>query len=74
LKSNGVTCATPPEVVCQRVEEEFGATLGPEALTDFVKTLDHNRLLETAEEKAKRRDRVLALGGEVRGPSSVPRR
>jgi multidrug resistance efflux pump len=49
--------ATPPEVVCQRVEEEFGATLGPEALTDFVKTLDHNRLLETAEVKAKRRDR-----------------
>ena len=48
---------TPPEVVCQRVEEKFGATLMPEALTDFVKRLDRSRLLETEGTQAKRRTR-----------------
>jgi multidrug resistance efflux pump len=47
--------ATPPEVVCQRVEERFGATLEPDVLTGFVERLDKNRLLETERTRAKQR-------------------
>jgi len=46
--------ATSPETVCQRVGEKFGATLEPEALTSFVKTLGDSRLLETPEARPKR--------------------
>ena len=37
---------TPLEEVHRRVEQNFGASLAPEVLTGFVKTLDKNRLLE----------------------------
>ena len=38
---------TPLEVVRQRTEKEFGASLSPEALSAFIKVLNENRLLET---------------------------
>lgn len=38
--------ATPLPVLNRRVEQEFGASLAPEALGAFIKTLDRNGLLE----------------------------
>lgn len=37
---------TPLEIVNQRVEEKFGASLAPDALDGFIKGLERNRLLE----------------------------
>ena len=39
--------ATPLNVLHTRVEKEFGASLAPEKLAAFIKTLDRNGLLET---------------------------
>jgi len=39
---------TPLDVVQRRVEKAFGARLAPEALADFIKTLDRQGLLEAA--------------------------
>jgi putative peptide zinc metalloprotease protein len=39
--------ATPLNVLNTRVEKEFGASLAPEKLAAFIKTLDRNGLLET---------------------------
>ena len=39
--------ATPLNVVGTRVEKKFGASLAPEKLNAFIKTLDRNGLLET---------------------------
>jgi len=39
--------ATPLNVLNTRVEKKFGASLAPEKLAAFIKTLDRNRLLET---------------------------
>src|SRR5437773_4645056 len=38
--------ATPLNVLNTRVEKKFGASLAPEKLAGFIKTLDRNRLLE----------------------------
>ena len=56
---------TPPEVVCQRVEEKFGATLEPDALKSFVNTLHDSRLLETRDIRPKRSARKSRIKGNV---------
>src|SRR2546423_9021079 len=38
---------TPLNILNTRVEKKFGASLAPEKLAAFIKTLDRNRLLET---------------------------
>ena len=47
--------ATPPEIICRRLEERYGERLQPEALADFVRTLEESRLLEKEETRSKHR-------------------
>ncbi len=47
--------ATPPEIICRRLEERYGERLQPEALADFVRTLEDSRLLEKEETRSKHR-------------------
>ena len=49
---------TPLEEVQRRVEGRFGATLAPEVLAGFVKTLDKNRLLERPGARRRSRRKV----------------
>lgn len=56
---------TPLDEVQRRVEANFGATLAPEMLAGFVKTLDRNRLLERpgARRSARRKQENKRVAG-----------
>ena len=47
--------ATPVPVLRDRVEEKFGASVGPEVLAGFIKTLDRNHLLERPGDAERRK-------------------
>ena len=55
----------PLKVLNSRVEEEFGASLEPQALAAFIKSLDRNRLLETDNDghKLRHQKRARFAGG-----------
>src|SRR2546427_11391093 len=54
--------ATPLDVVRQKTEERFGATLPHETLTKFVRTLQSHGLLETDQARRGSRSRSSAQG------------
>src|SRR2546426_816099 len=55
--------ATPLDVVRQKTEERFGATLPHETLTKFVRTLQSHGLLETDQARRGSRSRSRLKGG-----------
>src|SRR5437667_10585697 len=56
---------TPLDVIRQKAEEEFGATLPPETLRAFVKNLAKTHLLETEETSSRKRGRQKRIRGSV---------
>jgi hypothetical protein len=55
-----------------RVERAPGS--GDDKITDLVRGADRDRRIVVVTADRELRDRVVALGAEVRGPSAVPRR
>ena len=56
---------TPLDVIRQKAEEEFGATLPPETLRAFVKNLAKTHLLETEETSSRKRGGQKRIRGSV---------